>query len=186
MLCFKINMGKRFLLTILSLFIFTCSAFGYSNPRWFSMPITVYVPKVSGSTSVSNAFTSWQTESAGTVRFAFRSSKNMASRSDISITFVEKASNPYVVNKQTTVFNNNKEEIRNAYFYKLNIVISKSNPSGKAYSQSELYAISLRAVGEALGVRTSGDKGVMASKFNITNKKLTSEDIKSLNRVYKK
>ena len=186
MLGFKINMGKRFLLTILSLFVFACSTFGYSNPRWFSMPIKVYMPKVSGSTSVSNAFTSWQTESAGTVRFSFRSSKNMASLSDISIMFVEKADKPYSVNKRTTVFNNNKEKIRNEYFYKLDIVISKSNVSGKAYSQSELYAISLRAVGEALGIQADGDKGVMATDFNITRKKLTSEDIKSLNRVYKK
>ena len=180
-------MEKKFLLTITSLLVFACSAFGYSNPRWFSMPISVHVSKVSGSTSVSNAFRAWQTESAGTVRFVFRNSKNMESMSNIRVTFTDKAEAPYVINKQNTVFNNTRKDITNEYFYKLNIVISKTNASGKAYSQSELYAIALRAAGEALGVSPSEDNtGVMSSTLKLTNTKLRSSDINALKKVYKK
>ena len=186
MLGFRINMGKRFLLTIISLLIFAGTSFGYSNPRWFRQPISVYVPKVTGNTTVSNAFLSWQTESAGIVRFTFKSNQRAASLADITVTFTNKASKPYVIEKKSTVFNANKEDLKNEYFYKLNIIISKADAKGKVYSSSELYAIALRAVGEALGVNAVGDKGVMSNSFNTANKKLTSDDIKLLKKVYRK
>ena len=107
---FKINMGKRFLLTVLSLFIFAGATLGYSNPRWFSLPISVYIPKTTGSTTISNAFVSWQTESAGIVRFAFKNNKNSASLADITVTFTDRASTPYTIEKKSTIFNNRKNK----------------------------------------------------------------------------
>ena len=70
-------MGKRFILSILALFIFAGASLAYENPRWFSMPVKIYSANSENSMLISRAAQSWQTSSGGTVRFTCNNSKNI-------------------------------------------------------------------------------------------------------------
>ena len=185
---FYINMGKRFILSILALFIFAGASLAYENPRWFSMPVKIYSANSENSMLISRAAQSWQTSSGGTVRFTCNNSKNLESLSNITISFINESSGvPYYINQQYSMFSDKRISTPNGFFYKLNINIYTKNSEGKAYSQSQLYSITLKAIGEAVGVKPHQEKGVMGSnndKFSITT--VSSDDIKALNKVYKK
>lgn len=181
-------MGKKFLLILLSLFMFVGQAFAYGNPRWFKMPVSVYTP--GNNAVVINAFKSWQTASDGSIRFVFRSSANMESLSNITVSFVEELPDgaAYSISRKSTIFGNTDYYSKNGYFYKTYIVIArKGGEDKKEFSKSELQAIALRAAGEAIGVVPfKSSKAIMSDESDYSRTSITGDDVKALNRLYKK
>lgn len=182
-----INMGKRFLLILLSLFVFAGASFAYGTPRWFKMPVSVYVS--SNDLVLLNAFKSWQNASGGVVRFLFHTSKNTEALSNISVSFVDELPEgiPYRVDRKTTIFGNTDYYSKNGYFYKAQIYIARRGGEDKKdFSASEIRAISLRAVGEVLGVNPSKDiTGVMSPEIDYEKTSVTGSDVKALNSLYR-
>ena len=159
-------MGKRFLLTLLSLFVFAGTCFAYSNPRWFTMPVTVYLPKQAESTYVTNAFKTWQLESKSTVRFLYRKAYN------VSFTLPQFGSARYTMN--------------NKYFYNADIVIALKGKDGKVLTPKQLNAVALQAVGYAVGIKLNSDKDtVMYKESDFSKNALTPADLQAVHDVYK-
>ena len=181
-------MIKKILITLFLLFFSVTSAMAYSNPRWFSMPVSVYIPNAPQTATVMKAFREWQKDSGGTVRFLFRRSHNTERLSKISVVYVDTLSNgePYVVEQKYTSIGKRHMDTSRGYFYKLRIIIARRSAKGKYFTTAQTEAIALRAVGEALGVPADGSKGVMAETFDFSNRHLLKQDIDALNKVYKK
>ncbi len=185
------NMGKRFLITLLSLFLFAGSAFAYGNPRWFNMPVSVYIQKSNNTASVTNAFKAWQGASGGTLRFIYRNSKNLESLSNITVSFVDLLPNEdlYKVTPEYSTFGKAHYSTENGFYYKNHIVIARRSSNGKLLSSSQIYALALRAVGEAVGIKPidTNTSSVMSKTTNILNNRtITKSDINALYGIYKK
>lgn len=182
-------MGKNFLLTLLSLFVFASSAFAYSSPRWFTMPVTVFLPKdAKESVIVMNAFKKWQADSKGTVRFLYRNTKNLEKLSNIKIEFSnsigEKA--PYETYNRYTTFGHNSLYENTGNFYRTKLIIHTLGNDGKKYTDKELYAITMRAIGEVLGLEAiDSEKSIMTKNGGFSNSTISADDIEELKRVYK-
>lgn len=181
------NMGKRFLLILLSLFVFTGSAFAYSTPRWFKMPISVYI--VGDNPTALNAFKSWQVASGGSVRFIFKESKNFESRCNITVSMVDSLPDgePYHIDRSQTIFGNTDYFVQNGYFYKANISLARNGGAKNTpYTKANLRANALRAVGEVIGISPIASRNaVMSIDANPVRTSITADDIKALNLIYK-
>lgn len=181
------NMGKRFLLILLSLFVFAGSAFAYSTPRWFKMPVSVYI--AGNNPVVVNAFKSWQAASGGAVRFVFRDSKNLESRCNIVVSTVESLPDgePYLIDRQQTIFGNTDYYVKKGYFYKANIVLARNGgEKNTTYTKTNLRANALRAVGEVIGIKPFNSRtAVMSVEANPNRTSITAEDVKALKFIYK-
>lgn len=173
------NMGKRFLLTLL-LCVVGSSAFAYDNPRWFNMPVSVYAPKTEQGATVINAYKAWQSASGGTVRFLYRNSENLQPLSNITIKFSDNwiSNKPYGISQKYSMFSEKRINTKRGFYYKQTVTISKNDRDGKPYTKNQLYSIALTAAGESLGIK---DLNVDTDKRNVSK-----DDIKALNSVYKK
>ena len=188
-ICFIKDMGKRFLLVLISLVMFAGSAFAYSNPRWFSLPISVYIPKQKEAAIVTQAFKEWQLNSKSAVRFLFRYSANLASISNINVVFVDNVSGdrPYRVNHSFSQFGTYSRGCKNTnYFYNTDVILPLQKEDGEKLSKEQLKAIALQAVGVAVGVNLSEDaNSVMYKESDFTKTTLSPMDIQAVNEVYR-
>ncbi|MEE3348539.1 MAG: hypothetical protein VZR09_00720 [Candidatus Gastranaerophilaceae bacterium] len=173
------NMGKRFLLTLL-LCVLGSTAFAYDNPRWFNMPISVYAPKTAQGTTVMNAYRAWQSASGGTVRFLYRNAENLQPLSNITIQFSDNwiSGKPYSITQKYSMFSERRINTKRGFYYKQTITISRNDRYGKPYTGNQLYSIALTAAGESLGVKDLN--------LDLDKNKVTKDDITALNSVYKK
>lgn len=187
--CFNISMMKKILLVLGILLCTICSANAYSLPRWTGFPLTVYLPENPESLVVKSAFENWKGNSKGIARFIYRKSNVAKSTSNININFYNKLSSGKAYELSETFATRAMYTVgkTNAYYYHVDINISLRDKDGKLYTRSELYAISLQAVGRALGIPCqNGDVGVMVcdEKYNVDS--VTKEDYQALFRVYKR
>ncbi len=184
------NMGKRFLITLLSLFLLAGSAFAYDNPRWFTMPISVYIEKNNDTETVAKAFKAWQSSSGGALRFLYRSSKNFENISNITVTFVDMLPDGslYKVTPIYSVVSRAHRNTGKGFFYKNQVVIARKTINGKALTSTQIYAIALRAAGEAVGVKpVDNSAAIMSNTSNgLGSRTVTKSDISALNKTYKK
>ena len=181
------NMGKRFLLTLISIFIFASAALAYENPRWMHMPITVYIPKDTNAVA-QNAFKTWQSVSSGTVRFIYKDSANLGKLCNIRVEVIDTplGDNGYSVEQTAMMFDKTGYYQKNGFFYKTTIKISTKDANNKNISNSKMQAIALKAVGEAIGIKPVKDDTVLMSlSDDLKVKKITSKDLDALNKIYK-
>ena len=164
------------------------STFAQSIPRWFTLPVSVYLPSNTYSTSVKNAFSTWQSSSGRLVYFVFKTNPKLETLSNIDVMFMPTYNGgvPYKIQAR---YNSNYYSLEeNGYFRRVGITIYTKNKEGKNLSNSEVYSIALRAVGEAIGVKqiapSKKGKSVMASDYKYDAKGLTSDDIYALKKVY--
>lgn len=181
-------MGKRFLLTLLSLFVFAGTCFAYSNPRWFTMPISVYLPKQAESTYVTNAFKTWQLESKSTVRFLYRNAPHLANLSNITVAYTDYLPDNKAYNVSFTLpqFGSARYTMNNKYFYNADIVIALKGKDGKVLTPKQLNAVALQAVGYAVGIKLNSDKDtVMYKESDFSKNALAPADLQAVHDVYK-
>lgn len=180
-------MGKKFLLILASLFIFAGSASAYSNPRWFTLPVSVYMPKTEQSVIVTDAFKAWQVNSKSAVRFMFRNSANLAPLSNINVSFTEhlQGDRLYVVNPRFRQFGRCRSCANENFFYQTDIIIALRDADGNLLTDKQLKAVALQAAGRAVGVNFVENKNsVMYQDTDFSNTSLTQEDIKAVRDVY--
>ncbi len=187
--CFNINMMKKILLVLGILMCTICSANAYSLPRWTGFPLTVYLPDNPEALIVKSAFENWKGNSKGIARFIYRKSNVARTTSNINIIFFDKLPSGKAYELSETFATRAMYTVgkTNAYYYHVDIKISLKDKEDKNYSRQELFAISLQAIGRALGIPCQGgDVGVMVcdEKYNVDN--VTKEDYQALFRVYKR
>ncbi len=180
-------MGKKFLLILVSLFVFAGSASAYSNPRWFTLPVSVYLPKSKQSDVVTDAFKEWQLNSKSAVRFMFRNSANLASLSNINVSFVDRLQGDklYVVNPRFRQFGRCRTCANENFFYQTDVVIALRDANGKLLTDKQLKAVALQAAGLAVGVKfVENSNSVMYKETDFTKTSLSQDDIKAVRDVY--
>lgn len=180
-------MGKRILLILVSLFLFTGSAFAYGYPRWFSMPLTVYMPKTENTVAVQSAFKAWQTGTKSTVRFIFRTSKNLANISNINVIFVDRLSDnkAYIVRNRFAQFGGCRT-CGNRYFNNSDVMIATKDVDGNELPPDKIKAVTMQAVGQIVGVPLSEDENsIMFKDSDFTKSSVTQDAVKSVWRLYK-
>ena len=152
------------------------------------MPVSVYLPKQEESEVVTGAFKAWQSASKGTVRFLYRNSKNLAAISNINVGFVESLpeNKAYKLNPRFSMSWDTNLYSNSRYFSRMGILISLNDADGKPLPEDKLYAVSLRAIGEALGLNpVKSEDAVMFYTDKFPNTTITRDDIAELMRVYK-
>ncbi len=182
-------MMKKILLVLGILLCTVCSANAYSLPRWTGFPLTVYLPDNPEALIVKSAFENWKDNSKGIARFIYRKSNVARSTSNININFYNKLNSGKAYELSETFATRAMYTVgkTNAYYYHVDINISLRDKDGNLYSRQDLYAISLQAVGRALGVPCqNAEVGVMVcdEKYNVDS--VTKEDYQALFRVYKR
>lgn len=181
-------MMKKIFLLLMMMLVCAGSTFAQSIPRWFTLPVSVYLPSNTYSTSVKNAFSTWQSSSGRLVYFVFKTNPKLETLSNIDVMFMPTYNGGLPYKIQARYNSNYYSWEENGYFRRVGITIYTKNKEGKNLSNSEVYSIALRAVGEAVGVKqiapSKKRKSVMASDYKYDAKGLTSDDIYALKKVY--
>lgn len=166
------------------------SVFAYSMPRWSAFPLTVYLPSdVPESLIIKSAFDEWKSKSKTIARFIYKKSTVAQRTSNVNVIFYDKLPNgeAYQVQKtfvSTWAYTPGKTS---GFFFHVDIMISLKDKDGKPYSNADLRAIALQAVGETLGIKCgSVQDGVMACSKKYDVDSVTEEDSRALYRVYKR
>lgn len=183
-------MMKKIFLILVTILFCAGSAFAHELPRWFTLPVSVYVPTNAYSTPVKNAFNGWQSASGRLIRFSFTSNSKMENRTNVDVMFsdTKPSGSPYRIQARYNSHYNSFSET--GYFRRVGITIYTRDADGNKLSSSKVYSIALRAVGEAVGVKSfsypakSKKKAVMASNYEYDLRTVTSDDIQALKRVY--
>jgi len=167
------NMIRKILITLCLVFTFAGSAFAYGNPRWFNIPVSVYIPKVKENSVTIKAFNEWQMASGGYVRFIYRNASNFANLTDISINFTPTLNNSegYIVKILYPPFGETS-----GIFYKARVTVATSDSEGNPLKEDALKRRIILAAGRAIGVYNA----------NLTTSgKISQESINTLHWLYK-
>lgn len=185
---FYIIMGKNFLLILFLLCVFTGNTFAYSTPRWFTMPVSVYIPKQKEAIPVTDAFKSWQTSTKSCVRFLVRNAEKLAPLCKINVIFVDNLPSGalYKVNPIYSQLGGCRN-CGTRYYNNSDIIIALHDADGKKLTTEQLNAVALQAVGVAVGVDVNEDKNsIMYKDSDFSKNTLTREDIQAAFKVYKR
>ena len=185
-------MMKKLFLLLTMFFVCAGSVLAHELPRWFTQPVSVYIPAQSSyGATVKNAFASWQGVSGHLVRFVYNSSKKMENLSNIDVMFSESYNKnaPYKIQARYNSHYNSFNET--GYFRRVGITIFTLDKEGKKLTNSQVYSIALRAAGESIGVKAfppdqkkSKKKSVMSWDYEYDLKTLSEKDIYALKKVY--
>lgn len=182
-------MMKKLMLVLGIIMLSASSVYAHSMPRWSAFPLTVYIADTKEADIVKSAFESWQNNSKYIVRFIYKKSNVAKRTSKINVDFSEKQTGdkPYNIDEKYSFAAYLGQGEPSGYFYHVNINIALKDKDGNEYTKRQLKAISLQAVGRALGVPCqSGTRGVMVcdDEYNVYG--VTKEDYEALFKVYKK
>lgn len=179
------------LLLVLGIIVFAAgSAFAYSMPRWMAFPLSVYLPPdAKESAIVRSAFDNWASNSKNIARFMYKKSNVAKKNSNINVEFYDKlpSGKAYEVREVFVMTALVVKGESGGYYYHVDIKIATKDADGKPYTRQQLSAISLQAVGRALGVPCQqGERGAMVcdEKYNVYS--ITKEDYDALFKVYRK
>ena len=179
------------LLLVLGILMFCANGvFAYSMPRWSAFSLSVYLPpEAPESLIVKSAFDEWKNKSKTIARFIYRKTTVAKRNSNVNVIFSEKLSGdkPYRL-RETYVANPNFTVDRpDGYFVHVDITIALNDKNGKPYSNAELKAIALEAIGRTLGIKCgSSEEGVMACTDTYDATTLSDDDTFALFRVYRR
>ena len=181
---------KKCLLVFGILVFCASSVFARSMPRWSAFPVSVYLPpEASQSVIVKGAFNEWRANSKYILRFIFKQSNVAKKNAKIKVAFKDSLSNnkPYQIREVFSFAPFMASGESTGYYYRVDINIALKDSAGRKYSKKELRAISLQAVGRALGIRCDKSlDGVMACNSDLSALDVTKDDYKALHEVYRK
>lgn len=181
---------KRFILVI-CMFLTLGSVIAAERPRWVSLPINVYVPSNYGNMTIlmKQAFTTWEKQSNGLVRFKFVPS---ASNADIEVEFVD-----FVTNCNSThAVGCTQQYQRGGQYYKSFVTIGTKEYKYESQGgrptrtivtrdKSNIYGVMLHEAGHAIGLDHSPNtQSIMYDTDLKTLQYLTKEDMRLLYNKY--
>ena len=130
----------------------SCSAFGYSMPRWGVTNIDVYLPENEYSSTIQKAFSLWAGASNNRLKFRFNSTRFFSNNAPIKIQFLNEKTTYFIVTPkrfETTGYFTNMEV---GYINKANLSIYTINKDGNKVSNDELFKYLLPEIGYILGL----------------------------------
>ena len=143
------------------------------SPHWQKNTITVYIPKDSKAESIKRAFSKWQSELSGRIKFEFVS-KGPA---DIDIVFVES------LNGTDGSFGSSSVSTSGSKITKAEIQFATRGK--KQFSNNYAYTVMLHEIGHALGLSDSPRKQTSIMYTPITDaQNITSIDLRTLYQIY--
>lgn len=160
--------------TFLGLSAFASTPTNATFPHWQKSPITVYIPKDEKSASMRHAFSKWQGESGGNLRFNFVE-KGPA---DIDVVFTDQVSgNDGPIGSYSVSINGmriTKGEIR---------ILTKGQKA-KKYSNNLTYTVMLHEIGHVLGMQDEPRKPTSIMYMPISEKQdIQKFDVKKFYKV---
>ncbi len=182
---------KKILMLIGIMLISAGTVFALGSPRWRFSSLTVYMPPVPESTITQKAFSTWENSSGGILRFKIGTRRSYSRYAHISISYIDSLAPGQYYDVMYDVyrpgFSTHKESSFVAdYFYKVDVRIRTKDENYKKYTDSQLYAITLQAVGRALGVGyVEKPNNVMSYNLSLDSIKITPEDVSAFMKVYK-
>lgn len=186
---FYIDM-KKFLLVLVALIFSINSAMAFTFPRWSYFPLNVYIQQDSENQAnkeiVKRAFQHWQSNSGSILKFLYKSGSNFAKNSQVIVSFTDTLPNKMYYSVGTDIASRCGRNQYWGFFRQVRVVIKTREDDGRKIPRNKLYAISLQAVGRAMGVNcTYAQNNVMScnNQFKVTS--LTEDDIRALELVYR-
>ncbi len=143
---------KKIFITLGILLLASCSAFGYSMPRWGVTNIDVYLPENEYSSTIQKAFSLWAGASNNRLKFRFNSTRFFSNNAPIKIQFLNEKTTYFIVTPkrfETTGYFTNMEV---GYINKANLSIYTINKDGNKVSNDELFKYLLPEIGYILGL----------------------------------
>ena len=143
---------KKTFITLGILLLTSCSAFGYSMPRWGMTNIDVYLPESEYSSTIQRAFSLWASASNNRLKFRFNSTRFFSNNAPIKIHFLNEKTPYFIINPkrfETTGYFTNMDE---GYINRANLTIYRINKEDKPVSNDELFRALLPEIGYILGL----------------------------------
>ena len=185
-------MMKKFILIIGLILLGTGSAFALSMPRWANFPVNVNIQTdektVNMAPVVKQAFQTWQTNSGSILKFLYKNSGVIGKNAQIHVYFVNDLSQNayYEIEPMANAAYYYMNAPIQGFYTHVNIKIRNKELDGSKLSRRKLYAISLQAVGRAMGVNCLSVEGsAMSCNTDFKSQALTAKDIDALKKVYR-
>lgn len=182
-------MMKKLLLVLGILMFCAGSVFARSMPRWSAFPLSVYLPDAPESAIVKKSFDNWKNNSKYIARFIYKTSNVAQRTAKIKVEFCETLpeGKAYDIREVFSFAPFMATGESGGYFYHVDIKIALKDKDEKPFTKKELSAISLQAIGRALGIPCqSSGKGVMVCNGEYNVNSVTKDDYEALFKVYKK
>ena len=143
---------KKTIITLGLLLLTSCSAFGYTMPRWGMTNIDVYLPESEYSSTIERVFSIWAGASNNRLKFRFNSTRFFSNNAPIKIHFLNEKTTYFIINPkrfETTGYFTNMD---NGYINRANLSIYTINKDGNKVSNDELFKFLLPEIGYILGL----------------------------------
>ncbi len=161
------------IITFLGLSAFASTTSTATFPHWQKSPINVYIPKDEKADTMRRAFSKWQGESGGNLKFNFVE-KGPA---DIDVVFTEQFSG------KNGSISSNSVRTSGMKITKAEIKILKG-PKVKKYSNNYVYTTMLHEIGHALGMKDEPRKPTSIMYMPISEKQdIQKFDVKKFYKV---
>ena len=169
---------KKILILLFTILILPSSCLAVTPPRWYTMPVNVYIPEHPKAQLMKKAFMDLQ-NSTGYIKFRFLDAQGER-RAHIVVYFVKRCSMEGAVG---VTYQPQKKHA----FLRNTIQIGLINPNtNKIYSNDELYVIMIHEAGHAIGMNhTPNPSDIMYPVLNNKQRSLTKNDINQIIMLYR-
>lgn len=184
-------MMKKLLLVLGLMLFFAGSAFAWSNPRWTTFPLNVYIQENENAAVVQRAFNEWAVSAKPAVpflRFRFGEGPRGLRKSQINVNFVAAVPGGryYEVLSNSLVDGFSMVRNTSGFFYHVTINIATVDADGKKIPQNKIHSIALQAVGRSLGINCiSKVNTAMSCNTEYGINRITPADVNALRNVYR-
>ena len=146
------------------------------GPHWAKYPIKVYIPKDDKQPAMKNAFTEWQSQSSGKVKFTFVQQEDKA---DLIVKFTDKTTG-----LESKLGGNKITKKEGNQIKKAEITLATKSPAAKKHTNKYVYLTMLHQIGHILGLPDNPTKPTSIMHMPISeDQSIKKIDIRKLYKV---